>query len=171
MRIPKAVFPIFLLLICGCMPYPVRFAHDLPNFHQVKKWIFRGGFPKEKGYARLEEITVKTVVSLCADKEKVEWEQDQANIYDIAYINIPVDPAQGLNKVQMDEIFKVLSDTQKQPLFIHCSDGKDITGAVIAIYRISVDGWSPEKAYSEALEYGFNPKNEPLKKAIFGTGQ
>ncbi|MBN1793795.1 MAG: tyrosine-protein phosphatase [Candidatus Omnitrophica bacterium] len=156
--------------VAGCMPYPVKFAYDLPHFHEVKKGIFRSGFPREKGYERLEEIQIKTVISLCPDGPKTEWEEAQAEKFHIAFFHIPIERGHaGSRKDDIATITGLLKDSNKHPILVHCSDGKNVTGMAIAIYRVLVDHWGIQAAYEEALRYGFDEQPARLKEALLAV--
>lgn len=49
-----------------------------------------------------------------------------------------------------------MSSPASQPVFIHCRQGKDRPGLVVAVYRMEVEGWSPEGAIAEMQAYGFH---------------
>lgn len=56
--------------------------------------------------------------------------------------------------------------TAKRPLFIHCEDGRDRTGTMVALYRVAAEGWTIKQAYTEARTIGYWPYHgdeAPLK--------
>ena len=59
----------------------------------------------------------------------------------------------------------VQSDT---PILVHCMQGSDRTGTVIAAYRMAIQGWSKESAIKEMTEggYGFNTLWVKLTKLL-----
>ncbi len=57
---------------------------------------------------------------------------------------------------QLDHAVTILSDPQRQPVYVHCDHGVDRTGMVLAAYRIQVDGWTFERAYEEMRSHGFH---------------
>jgi tyrosine-protein phosphatase SIW14 len=56
---------------------------------------------------------------------------------------------------QAELFLKIVNDPANQPVFIHCKGGRHRTGAMTAIYRITNDGWSADKAYQEMKQYDF----------------
>ncbi len=60
---------------------------------------------------------------------------------------------------EVDKALDVIRDRSKQPVLVHCRHGEDRTGAVIAAYRVVVNGWDPAAAEREARELRFNLGN------------
>jgi protein tyrosine/serine phosphatase len=56
---------------------------------------------------------------------------------------------------QVRRFFEVVLDPAKRPVFFHCAYGRDRTGTMAALYRIEVDGWTPEQAIEEMDHFGF----------------
>jgi hypothetical protein len=72
------------------------------------------------------------------------------------YVSIPM---QGMSTPKNDQVAAVLAlfnDVTSGPVFVHCKRGADRTGTVIAVYRISHDGWENKRALSEAKSYGMS---------------
>ena len=51
---------------------------------------------------------------------------------------------------------RIVSDPERAPVLVHCQHGADRTGAMSALYRIMVQGWSQEEALREMTEGGYN---------------
>src|SRR5262249_45716480 len=54
------------------------------------------------------------------------------------------------------EALKIMADPQNRPLLIHCQQGADRTGAMVALYRVVVQGWPAEKAVEEMTRGGYH---------------
>jgi len=50
----------------------------------------------------------------------------------------------------------LMKDVRLRPFLVHCREGVDRTGLVVAAYRTWVQGWSVEAAYREMLDEGFH---------------
>ncbi|MFA6568327.1 MAG: dual specificity protein phosphatase family protein [Victivallales bacterium] len=64
----------------------------------------------------------------------------------------------GLSSAEdYSEVLKKVSDSRREgkPVLIHCNAGENRTGGVVAVYRVLVEGKSPEYAYAELLRYGW----------------
>ncbi|MEJ2088841.1 MAG: tyrosine-protein phosphatase, partial [Gammaproteobacteria bacterium] len=47
-------------------------------------------------------------------------------------------------------------------VLVHCSAGTQRTGAVIALYRLFVQGWTPDAAMAEMEQYGLDPVDDEI---------
>lgn len=72
----------------------------------------------------------------------------------------------GLNSETIDKVITVMTNPEYQPVFIHCKLGEDRTGALVAIYRMDVEGWTVSEAETEMQAFGFNDIWLNLKNAV-----
>src|SRR5215210_8321587 len=63
---------------------------DLPNFHMVNARLFRGGQPKDAGYAELKKAGIRTVIDLRDDDDRAERERSLVERAGMRFINIPL---------------------------------------------------------------------------------
>ena len=63
---------------------------------------------------------------------------------------------------------RIVTDKASQPVLVHCAQGSDRTGMMVAIYRIVVQGWSKDDALKEMVEggYGFHPFFQDLIRYV-----
>lgn len=63
---------------------------------------------------------------------------------------------------------RIVTDKASQPVLVHCAQGSDRTGMMVAIYRIVVQGWSKDDALKEMVEggYGFHPFFQDLVRYV-----
>jgi tyrosine-protein phosphatase SIW14 len=127
---------------------------ELPNFHQVNANLFRGGQPKEGGFQRLVTLGIKTVINLRDDDENEKAEEASVRAAGLRYFNLPLDGLGRPSDEKVERVLAIINAPENQPVFVHCKRGSDRTGTVIAIYRISHDGWTSEQAKAEAKRYG-----------------
>lgn len=50
---------------------------------------------------------------------------------------------------------QIVTDKNRQPVFVHCEHGADRTGTLCAAYRVAVDGWTKQQAVDEMTQGGF----------------
>ncbi len=50
---------------------------------------------------------------------------------------------------------------QGKPVLVHCAAGTQRTGGVVALYRLLVEGKSPEFVFDEMREYKYDPQYSP----------
>jgi protein tyrosine/serine phosphatase len=122
----------------------------VPNFHRISDRLYRSAQPTAEGFAELERMGIKTVVSLRAfhsDKKKIGAKA-------LRYENIDF---KTWHPEQEDIIrfLKVVSDTNNAPVLVHCQHGADRTGTMVAIYRIAIEGWSKKDALAEMTSDNF----------------
>lgn len=157
----KIIFICLWLLIgttgCAYLSYVKDPFVDIPNFYQVNKNIYRGGKPNREGWIRLKQLGIKTVVDLCGKDENTAKEKKLVSDLGMDFANIPLSVYKEPTEQQTLKFLDIVTDKQIQPVFIHCESGRDRTGAMIAMYRVVVCGWSIKRAYNEAKSLGFWP--------------
>ena len=148
-----------LLLAAGLLAATAFAGSDsagVPNFHQVNPQLYRGGQPTNEGFQNLAKLGVKTVINLRQPNDGALAEKNVVEAAGMRYINVPM---LGMHTPSDDQVLKVLSvfnDPTAGPVFVHCRRGADRTGAVVACYRISHDGWDNHKALEEAKGFGMS---------------
>ncbi len=133
----------------------------LRNVGRVSPTVYRGAQPSAEGYATLKMMGIRTVINIRKKSGK-----DAVENAGLESVEIPVNSFGSLDNDTIKKIITVIADPSKQPVFIHCRRGKDRTGAVVAAYRMEVDGWSFEQAEEEMQAFGFSRLYYNLKKAV-----
>ena len=129
---------------------------ELPNFHKVNEHLYRGGQPRAGGVQRLKELGVKTIINLRGEDELTRAEQKEAQAAGLKYFNRPMPDLSRPSDEQIARVMAIIDAAENQPVFVHCKRGSDRTGTVIAIYRISHENWTAERAISEAKQHGLS---------------
>lgn len=125
----------------------------IDNFGKVNDRFFRGAQPKGNDYTDLAALGVKTVIDLQQDGPSKE-----AGIVQRAgmqFYRIPMTTSTPPTAAQITKFFEIVNDPAKQPVFIHCAGGRHRTGTMTALYRMTFDGWTAERAYAEMKQFHF----------------
>jgi len=121
------------------------------NFAKVTDGVWRGGQPSAEGMRTLKSMGVKTIVNLRAiSSDRTELRGTELN-----YVHIRTSAA-FLSDDEVAKALRIATDSAHRPVFIHCEHGADRTGAVIAAYRMVVQGWDSRKARREVGRFGFH---------------
>jgi len=147
---------LFFVGLSGCSS-PNSNSLGIVRFDEVAPNIMRGGLPSKKGFQILkEQYDVKTILSLCCNQKLNKKEKDLVENLGVEFISIPIDAQnkQGLDKIE--RCLNIISDTGRQPVFIHCLLGKDRTGLICAAYRTKVQKWNFSDSFKEMLSYGYD---------------
>lgn len=148
-----------LLFLCGSLiagsmaPQQTKYAKhtgEIRNYAVV--WpgkMMRSGKPySSDGWTWLHQQGVRSVVTLIrgdnVDYKKFGFE----NILQIPLKGQDV-PTEG----QAQQYLQFIQDPKDWPVDVHCSEGKDRTGMMVALARYAIDGWPMEKALAEAKTY------------------
>lgn len=126
---------------------------SIENFGQVNDHIYRGGQPKADDYRQLASIGVKTIVDLRGDNER--WAKSSAEAAGLRYINLPMEPKHYPQADAAQRFLSIVNNPENGIVYVHCAGGKHRTGVMIAVYRMSVDGWDIDRAYQEMKDYDF----------------
>ena len=141
-------------------------APGVPNFHKVNDGLYRGGQPSHEGFESLAKLGIKTVVDLRIPQSQSNWEKRLVESLGMRYVHIPLHGGETPSQMDIDRTFAILLDNAQWPVFIHCREGKDRTGMMVACYRISHDGWTNVRALAEAKSYAFREIKPPMENYI-----
>jgi tyrosine-protein phosphatase SIW14 len=139
---------------------------ELPNFHQVNTKVYRGGQPRQGGIQKLATLGVKTIINLRNDDERAEAEGREAGAAGLRYFNIPLGRLGRPQDAEVERVLSLINDPQNGVIFVHCAHGADRTGVIMAVYRITHDGWTSEQAKHEADRYGMKFWQRGMKDYI-----
>lgn len=126
------------------------------NFGRVAPGITRGAQPSDKALELMAQDGVKTIIDLRMNGSGTENEEATTNHLGMKYVHIPM-TLMTPNAQQVSQFLSIVNTPSNLPVFIHCRQGADRTGTLVAIYRRKVQGWDFDKAYSEMREHHFKP--------------
>jgi hypothetical protein len=126
------------------------------DFKPVSPGIYAGCRPRaEADYAALNKLGVRTILSFETFPWHTRPERRQAERHHIDFRLVPIFASPlGPSERRMKEAILAIDDSSLRPVYIHCLYGRDRTAIVIALYHVYFDGWSPEKAWQDALTWG-----------------
>ena len=138
----------------------------LPNFDEVNSKLYRGGQPASGGLQQLADRGIKTIVNLRGDGEGVSKEAGEARDLGLRFFHVPFSRSGRPRDADMKLVLSIINTAEYQPVFVHCKQGADRTGTVIAIYRLTHDGWTSEQAKTEARSHGMHLWESGMKDYI-----
>lgn len=155
--------------LAGCATgHPHTANRPLRHLFKVDQDLYRGAQPTAEGFHELKALGVKTVISLRALRPSEQREiQREMESLGMRWVSLPMRMAWRATPKQIQEFLAIATDPANQPVFIHCEQGEDRTGSMVAIYRIVKQGWAPERAYREAVSLGMADWNPFFKDVIF----
>lgn len=165
-RMSATVFAVALFaLTTMAQETPARYA-ELPNFHEVNSQLYRGAQPRAGGLRRLAELGIKTIINLRGTDEQTRAEQREAEALGLHYFNVSLPGLSRPSTEQVEQVLSLLNASERQPVFVHCHHGEDRTGVIVAVYRITHDGWTSEQAKAEAKRHGMSRVQIGMKDYI-----
>ena len=129
---------------------------ELPNFHKVSDQLYRGAQPATGGMQKLSALGIKTVVNLRGEDETTRAEEKEATAAGLRYFSVAMPGLSRPQEEQVTRVLAILNAPENGPVFIHCKHGADRTGTIIALYRITRDNWTADRAITEAKQYGMS---------------
>ena len=71
------------------------------------------------------------------------------------YVHIAMTTHVVPTAAQLAEFVKLVNDPASQPVYVHCIGGRHRTGVMTAVYRMTKDAWTGERAFAEMKQYKF----------------
>jgi protein tyrosine/serine phosphatase len=140
----------------------------IENFGRINDNYYRGGQPYGRDYQDLAAMGIRTIIDL-QEADGDPNEASAARAAGITYYRIPMSTHRPPTSDQLASFFKLVSDPAAQPVYVHCKGGRHRTGVMTAAYRMSFDGWKPERAFTEMKQYDFGPDflHPEFKKYVY----
>ena len=126
----------------------------IDNFGKINANYYRGAQPQGHDYADLAALGVKTVIDLTDDDGEAS-EPSMVKSAGMQSIKIPMNGHVPPTTAQLAQFLKIVNDPASQPVYVHCVGGKHRTGVMTAAYRMTHDGWTSDKAFTEMKQYKF----------------
>jgi len=121
----------------------------------VPKKIYRGAKPDEKGYRAIRDLGVETVVCLIPEPDESRDLGLAARAAGLRWYHLPLSDEDFPPADRVEKWLEWAQNESLLPIFVHCRGGRHRTGGLVAAYRISVEGWTNERAFDEAMRFGF----------------
>ncbi|MGH9824643.1 MAG: fused DSP-PTPase phosphatase/NAD kinase-like protein, partial [Blastocatellia bacterium] len=164
--VSKVFVSILVLLAAGAVAKP-RFGHSaIPNFHQVNDNLYRGAQPQGGGIEQLKALGIKSILDMRGASPETRLEKESAEQLGLRFFAVPLSPLHAPSDEQIRRVLAVVMDQANWPVFIHCERGKDRTGTVVACYRIVHDGWTADRAISEARHFGMSKMEFAMRRYV-----
>ncbi len=109
---------------------------------------------------------VETVIDLREPGRSTELEKQTVEALGMKYVSIPLHAFSAPSNEDVDRALRLLNASGSQRVFVHCRQGRDRTGTVIACYRIQHDGWDNRRALDEAKKYGIHFNERGMRHYI-----
>jgi tyrosine-protein phosphatase SIW14 len=127
----------------------------VPRLARVTNHLYRGGQPDSLGLAELKTLSVNLVVNLRHEPAEIANERALVEARGMGYASIPWRGKENPRPQQVAEFLDLLRANSDKTVFVHCERGAERTGVMIAAYRISAEGWTPDQALAEMDVFGF----------------
>jgi protein tyrosine phosphatase (PTP) superfamily phosphohydrolase (DUF442 family) len=156
--------PFIVILAAGCrepaLPVvpPVEIqpveATAIHNVFRVSGRVYSGGSPEgEAGFAELERLGVKTIISVDGAKPDV----DTAHKHGLTYVHLPF----GYDGIPREKLIALAQAAERAPgpIYVHCHHGKHRGPAAVAAIQLCLDpSWDASKAESWLKMAGADPR-------------
>jgi tyrosine-protein phosphatase SIW14 len=142
-------------------------AVQIKRFGRVNASYYRGAEPKREDYERLASLGIRTVIDL--KRDGIATESAIVRRLGMRFHSIPMSPSSAPSDDAVAQFLKIVTDPADEPVFVHCEGGHDRTGAMTAIYRMTHDGWTADRAFGEMKRYGYTSDigRGALKEFVF----
>lgn len=132
---------------------PMKVA-GVPNLFQISTNLYRSAQPTAGGMRNLDKMGVETILNL----RSFHSDLDEISATGLRHEHITMKTWHP-EREDAVRFLQIVTNPRNAPVLVHCQHGADRTGAMFAIYRIAVQGWSREEALREMTEggYGFHP--------------
>lgn len=133
--------------------------------------LYRSGQPSASQLASLvRKYNIRTTVNLrgpetAAKDKRMADEIGFAKANGLRYVNIPYSDANA--QAQIAEFLVVVADPANRPALVHCAEGIERSGVMVAAFRMKMQGWSLAQALAEMEQHGYRREKSPeMREAV-----
>jgi protein tyrosine/serine phosphatase len=130
--------------------------HGIDNFAQVNSFLFRGAQPSDRSYADLKHMGINVVVDFRDEKDQIAHEKTQVEAAGMQFLSLPWSGRGEPTHDQVLTFLNLMHNPEGKKVFVHCRQGRDRTGTMVALYRLTFDNWSVENAISEMKDFHYH---------------
>ncbi len=134
---------------------------ELGNLGEVDAGLLRCAQPTAEGFREAKRRGVRTVVNLRSSHS----DHDLLRGTGLRYVEIPA-RQWSIGEAEIAAFLRVATAPESRPVLVHCAQGCDRTGLVVAAYRVVVEGWSKEAAIRELERFGGLPLWRNLRRTL-----
>ena len=150
----SSVAVVLTLLCTAAAAQDATNSTELPRFQQVSEKLYRSGQPRDGGFRRLRELGINTIINLRGASKQTRAEEAEARALGFNYYNIALPNWGRPQDTRVTRIMELIVAPENGRVLVHCKDGVDRTGTVVAIYRMTHENWTSSKALAEAKANG-----------------
>lgn len=151
--LPTVAIALILLSATAAAQDTTGYA-ELPRFKQVSERLYRGAQPSDGGLSRLRNLGINTVINLRGASARTRAQEAEARALGLNYYNVALPNWGRPQDARVRRILEIIAAPENGRVFIHCRTGVDRTGMIVAIYRMTHDGWNANDALAEADRNG-----------------
>lgn len=151
--LPTVVVALILLSATASAQDATNYA-ELPRFQQVSEKLYRGAQPGDGGLTKLRELGINTIVNLRGASARTRAQEAEARALGLNYFNVALPNWGRPQDARVQRILKIIAAPENGRVFVHCRTGVDRTGTIVALYRMTHEGWSSKDALAEAERNG-----------------
>jgi tyrosine-protein phosphatase SIW14 len=126
----------------------------IDNFGRVNERYYRGAQPSAQDLADLVKLGVKTTIDL-TNGDGDSNEERLAEAAGLKFFKIAMNTRVVPTLEQVTTFLKIVNDPDNQPVYVHCVGGRHRTGVMTAIYRMTQESWTQDRAFQEMKSYKF----------------
>jgi len=107
------------------------------NFASVENFVYRSGYPTPANFPFLEQLSLRTVVSLTPEEPSAQLLGFCAATH-ARSVHIPVERFAddvAMTPAVVTQVLELIIQPESHPLLLHCLDGENVVGMVVLCLR------------------------------------